>query len=287
MNSPSGNNFEFIDLSQFLKGSLLLEPYKETIGHFYGEQLQIAVDLWRQGRIEEALPIFDDVYEIYPNFFIHKFIRISLRINDTDPEEILSELAELPYNDFVANLDKFLYHVTKAFAHFKLFDLDDCIESCKKSLHYIIDFTPIYLLLADSLIIRYHFSESIKYYKTVIKLGDYKSDSAKANLAYAYLQMKKTRKSSRLFQQVVDKFPDNYKIQYNMALCYVRNRNYTKAHKYLDIVETLNAEFSGLHLTRGGIYLKQKKQAEAIHSLKQAALLGSTQASNLLEKLSK
>lgn len=286
MKPPSDNNFEFIDLSEFLKGSLLLEPYKETIGHFYGEQFMIAVDLWHQGRVQEALLIFDDVYEAFPNFFIHKFIRISKIIKYVDPEEVLLELEELHYNDFEENLDKFLYHVVKAVAQFRLFDMDDCIESCSKSLNYITDFTPIYLLLADSLIIRYKFSESVKHYKTVIQLGDYKTDNARANLAYAYLQLKKNRKARNLFQNVVDKFPSNYKIQYNMALCYFRTKKYHKAHDYLDIVEKLNPKFSGLHLTRGGLFLKQKKKADAIESLKQAEQFGSANATLILKQLS-
>lgn len=201
MNNPSGEDFKSIDLSEFLKGSLLLEPYKETIGHFYGEQLLIAVDLWQQDRIDEALPIFDNVYDIFPTFFIHKFIRISRNIKDLVPEELLAELAELPYKDFAENLDKFLFHLAKALAQFKMFDMDDCAASCKKAIEFIVDFTPIYLLLADSLIIRYKYLESIEYYKVVVKFGDYKNDSATANMAYAYLNLKKNRKARKLFKK--------------------------------------------------------------------------------------
>ena len=44
-----------------------------------------------------------------------------------------------------------------------------------------------------------------------------------------------------------------------MALCYSRTRKFDEAHKYLDRVEKINADFTGLHLTRGGLFLKQKK----------------------------
>jgi tetratricopeptide (TPR) repeat protein len=285
MTFPEDQNFDFINLTDFLKGSLLLHPYKEALGHFYGQRLLIATTLWHEGKIDEALPIFDEVYEIWPNFFLHKFIRIAEQFHAMDPESILEELATLPYDDYVESLDKFLYHLTRAVAQFQLFDLDDCIDSCKKALNYIDDVTPVYLLLADSLILRYQFAEALVYYKKVIKFGDFKVDNAKANLAYAYLRLKKNRKARILFQGVVHKFPENYKIQYNMALCYVRRRAYKKALSYLDIVEKLNSDFTGLHLTRAGVYLKLRQQGLAIQCLKQAEALGSPEASAILRKL--
>lgn len=286
MRSNSDNNFEYLDLAEFLKNSRLLKPYKESISHFYAEQFLIAIELWNQGKSEEALPIFDDVYAVYPHFFIHKFIRLSKRLSLEDPEIILKELEGLHYSKFNYNLDKFLFLLLKASAQFKLFDMDDCIETCEKAIELITDFTPIYLILADSLVIRYRFSEAVKYYKKVLKLGNYMTDNAKANLAYSYLRLNKNWKARRLFCKIVDTFPTNYKIQYNMALCYVRNRDYKKALVYLNNTESLNPEFSGSYLTKGGVYLKLNMPTEAIEAFKKAELLGNNEATKMLNKLS-
>lgn len=284
MQNPNFNENRFIDLREFLSGSLLLEPYKEEVGHFLGEQFLIAVELWQDGRVEEALPIFDELYEITPNFFIHKFIRLGDRIENEESHELLSELDKIDYNRFIENLDKFFYKLARAILYFKQLDIDEAIDECREAISIIKDFSPIYILLGDCLMLRNNYHEAIKNYKIALK-ANYKINHVKANLAYAYLMLHKDRKARKLFKEVVDEFPDNFKIQYNMALSYLRKKKYDLTLKYLDRVEKLNQDFSGLHLTRGGVYLKQNKLEEAIKSFQKASELGSENAENILKKL--
>jgi Tfp pilus assembly protein PilF len=55
----------------------------------------------------------------------------------------------------------------------------------------------------------------------------------------------------------------------------------------LNRVEKINSNFSGLHLTRGGIYLKLKQIEKAKESLNKAVEFGSNNALKILEKLNK
>jgi hypothetical protein len=109
--NPENN---FIDFKEILKNSRFLYPYKEQIGHYLGEQFLTAVNLFKEDKIEESLLLFDSLYLISENFFIHHFIRLVERIRIEESEKLLKELNQLDPNDFVENLDKFLYHLSKA-----------------------------------------------------------------------------------------------------------------------------------------------------------------------------
>ncbi len=281
--NPENN---FIDFKEILKNSRFLYPYKEQIGYYLGEQFLTAVNLFKEDTIDEALLIFDSLYLISENFFIHHFIRLVERIRIEESEKLLEELNQLDPNDFVENLDKFLYHLSKASLFFKQLDFDECLDECKTAINYIVDFSPIYLMIGDCLMIRNNYQEAIENYKKALK-GNYKINNAKANMAYAYLMLHKNWKARKYFKQIVDEFPDNYKVQYNMALCYLRKKKYKLALEFLNRVEKINSNFSGLHLTRGGIYLKLKQIEKAKESLNKAVQFGSNNALKILEKLNK
>ncbi len=284
MENPDFERHSFINLQEFLKGSRLLEPYKEEVRQYFGEQFLIAVRLWQDDKLDEALSIFDNVYEFYPNFFIHKFIRLADRIKHEDSEALLAELDTTDYHKFPENLDKFFYKLSRALLYFKQFDIDECINECEQTISINKFFAPVYIMLGDCLLLRYRYKEAIKVYQTALR-SNYKTDHSKANLAYAYFRLNKNRRARKLFQSIVDQFPENHKIQYNMALCYLRARKHDLALYYLDRVEKINPDFSGLHLTRGGIYLKQGKMDKAIKSLEKATNLGSANAENLLKNI--
>ena len=276
--------FQFIDLKDFVTKSGILSPYKEEVFHFYGEQFIKAVDLWREGENDQALLIFDDVYEVFPHFFIHKFIRLEQRIRHESSEDLLDEFNEIDPTIFPQTLDKFFYHFAKALVYFKQFDVADCIKECMTSLQLVNDVSPVYIMLGDCLMLKRDYREAIKFYKFALR-ANYKINHVKANMAYAYLMLKKTRRATKFFSEIVDEFPDNYKVQYNMALCYLRKNKLDLALNYLKKVEVLTPNFDGLYLTFGGIYLKQKKQDAAIEALQKAVELGNQNALKILNNL--
>ncbi|MEN8121391.1 MAG: tetratricopeptide repeat protein, partial [Bacteroidota bacterium] len=124
----------------------------------------------------------------------------------------------------------------------------------------------------------------VPHYKFAVK-SELFGNEAKANLAYCYLVLKKTRKAKRLFKELVDIFQNNYKIQYNMALCYSRLKKREKALIYLNRAANLESGFGGIYLTRGHIHLIMGNKELAKKDLERAKSLGSSQSDKLMKRL--
>lgn len=275
-------DFTPINLSNFLKDSEILNPYKEQFQEYIYDFVIQAMDSWETNpeKAYKKIAIFN---QYIPDSILLKLMQLIDNLKEIDSEDLMMEIEELE-EEAIYNFEKNLILFPKALAYFYQFDMDDCIRECKNIIKIYGHFNEIHLLIANCHTIKLRYEEAIPHYKLAIKSEKFGLE-AKGNLAYCYLRLNKTRKAKRLLKEVVDIFNNNYRIQYNMALCYSRLRRRKKALIYLNRAANLESNFGGIYLTRGHLHLKLGNKELAKNDLEKAKSLGSTKADELIKRL--
>lgn len=274
------DEFKPLDLSAFLQNSQLLRPtFKENYSDFLRQLLEKAIEVW-DNNPKLAYSYCEEFKQHIPESVFPDLLRL---VDKAYEDRNLKDYLELEKKT-VRKSEKICIHTLKACFHYQRLDIDECADECRVVLNLDSDNEHANYLLALCLAIRQKHKEAITYYKKVLNSKDY-HDSTTANLAYSYLFLRKNLKALRLNKQIVDKLSDNYRVQYYMALCYSRLWRYKKALYYLNRAESLEKNFSGTYLTRGGIHFRLRNFDKAYKDLQRAKELGSVNADNLLKRL--
>ena len=274
------DSYQPLDLNAFLKNSQYLDgEFKESFDDYLGQLLQKAMEVWDDDPAL-AYEYCREFQHNVPSSILPEIFQLVGRME--------AEFEELTAQDFLAlakrvtlEFEEICIHNMLACFHYRNLDIDECADECRKALRNHKNLTHPNYLLALCLSLRGKYKEAVPFFKKVLHSEDYQ-DSATANLAYIYLRLGKNWKALRLHKKIVDVFASNYRIQYYMALCYARTWRRRKALYYLDRAEALEKNFSGIYLTRGSIYYKQRNYELAFNDLRRAKALGSTQADRFL-----
>ncbi|MDO5979200.1 tetratricopeptide repeat protein [Flavivirga spongiicola] len=258
--------FNFLDLKEFLNDSFFLNPLKENYSDYLFQLLDRAVDKWENDETELAIQLCDEFTAQTKDIYIGEFLKLAIQLKEIDVEEKLSTFESINPDIFKTKLEKVLFHFFKACLYFVNHDIDEARKECdlviglEGSLYYA------YYIKAQCYALRELHSLAIPAYLISLK-GDYRIDEIKVNLAYSYLRNQDNWKALRLHKKVVDKFPENYKVQYNTGLCYKRFKRYKKAIKYFDRALKIHQSTPSFYLTRGRVLMKIKEHKEAQNDL--------------------
>ncbi|GAA3561433.1 tetratricopeptide repeat protein [Snuella lapsa] len=274
--------FNFLDLKRFLNHSFFLNPLKENYTDYLFQLLDRAVDEWENGETELAVQLCDEFTGQVKDIYIGEFLKLAIQLKEIDVEEKLSAFENINPDIFKTKLELVLFHFFKACLYFVNYDIDEARKECEKVISLENSLYYAYYIKAQCYALRELHHLAIPAYITSLK-GNYRVDEIKANLAYSYLRNKDNWKALRLHKKIVDKFPENYKVQYNTGLCYKRFKKYRKAIKYFDRALKIHQSTPSFYLTRGRILMKIKEHEKAQNDLLIAASNNVPLAEDLLK----
>jgi len=254
--------FKRLNLRDFLKDSPFLNPLKENYPDYLSQLFEKTIDYWNQGDLENAkeqIVIFNSNFE---GFQIGKLTELAIHFKETDAEKAIAYLDSIPESQRKESSTAFAYHITKAVLYFSIWDIDEAREECDRAINYDNTIGMTYYLRGTCYALRALHHSAILDFKKALN-DDYKKNEITANLAYSYLRTRNHRKALRLHKRIVDKFPDNDKVQYNTGLCFKRFKKYNKAVIYFDKAIRLKPDNAGYKLTRGRVLMRLKRHKEA------------------------
>ncbi|MBD3843049.1 MAG: tetratricopeptide repeat protein [Campylobacterales bacterium] len=254
--------YELIDLQEFIKNSLLLDPFKEHYPDYLHQLFDRALCFWDSQEIEKAkeqIAIYNSNFE---GFHQGTLVELAINFSNLDAEKTIIYLNSIPEKDRNAPDVGDIYYRFKAALYFSLWDIDLAREECIIGIGFGFGSEYLYYLRAMCNALRNLHNAAIPDYLIALK-GDFNRDEITANLAYSYLRTGRIWKAFRLHKKIVNKFSDNHKIQYNTGICYKRFRKYSKAVEYFDKAIALNPDEAGYRLTRGRVLMRLKRHNEA------------------------
>lgn len=254
--------FKRLNLRDFLKDSPFLNPLKEHYPDYLRQLLERTLDYWNQGELEKAKEQIATFNSNFDGFQIGKLIVLAIDFKELDAEKTITYLKSIPEAQRVEPSTAFAYHLVKAVLFFSLWDIDEAREECNKAIKFNKKLGLTYYLRGTCFALRELHHSAIPDYKKALN-DNFKKNEITANLAYSYLRTQNHWKALRLHKRIVDKFPDNDKVQYNTGLCFKRFKKYEKAVKYFDKAIQLNPDNAGYKLTRGRVLMRLKKHKEA------------------------
>lgn len=274
--------FKPIDLKEFLKNSPFLSPLKENYPDYLKQLIERTLEYWDIDEIEKAkeqIRIFNSNFE---GFQIGTLIEMGIDFKDLDVENTISYLNEISEESLSSLHTKFAFHILRAVLYFSLWDIDLARKDCDDAIKADPTSKITYYLRGTCFALRGLHYSAITDYKNALK-DNYKKDEITACLAYSYLKTQNIRKSFRLHKRIVDKFPENDKIQYYTGLCFKSFKKYSKAIKYFSKAIELKPDNASYKLTRGRVLMQLKRYHEAESDLSDALKLGKAIASELLK----
>lgn len=237
--------FKRLNLRDFLKDSPFLNPLKEHYPNYLRQLLKRTLDYWNQRDLEKAKEQLATFNSNFDGFQIGKLIELAINFKEIDAKKTIAYLENIPETQRKETKTAFAYHFAKAVLYFSLWDIDEARKECDKAIIFNNKLGITYYLRGNCHALRELHHSAIPDYKEALK-DDYKKNEITANLAYSYLRTRDHRKALRLHRRIVDKFPQNYKVQYNTALCFKRFKKYRKAVKYFDKAIQLNPDNAGI-----------------------------------------
>ncbi|MCE2497106.1 MAG: tetratricopeptide repeat protein [Flavobacteriales bacterium] len=273
--------FKRLNLRDFLKDSPFLNPLKEYYPDYLKQLLERTLDYWNQRDLEKAKEQIATFNSNFDGFQIGKLIELAIDFKEIDAEKTIEYLDSIPEDQREETSIAFAYHFVKAVLYFSLWDIDETREECTKAIILDKKLGITYYLRGTCYALRELHRSAIPDYKKALK-DDYKKNEITANLAYSYLRTQNHWKALRLHKRIVDKFPNNDKVQYNTGLCFKRFKKYKKAVLYFDKAIELNPNNAGYKLTRGRVLMRRKRHQEAEPDLKFASDSGNQISRELL-----
>ena len=258
--------FGLLNLRDFLKSSSLLNPLKEHYPDYLQQSFDRALSFWdlkETDKAKEQIAIYNSNFK---GFHLGTLVALAIDFDNLDAEKTIIYLNSIPEKDRNSPDIGDMYYRIKAVLYLSLFDVDLAREECIIGIGFGFGSEDLYYIRAMCNAIRNLHNAAIPDYLIALK-GDFSRDEITANLAYSYLRVKKMRKSFKLHKSIVDKFPDDHKIQYNTGLCYKRFRKYSKAVEYFDKAIALNPDEAGYRLTRGRVLMRLKRHTQARQDL--------------------
>lgn len=257
---------DFINLNKFLKGSPLLNPLKGYFPAYLSQLLEFSIESWENENIEKALKYCDEFNTQSKDTIVGFLLAFVIKSSEYSTEQAINEFKKIKLKEKFSKNEKVLFHLIKGSLLFKNLDIDEA----KNEFDIVIKLDKkeysAYILRGQCNALRNRHYLAIPDFKIGLK-ENYKTNEIKANLAYSYLRNRDVWKSLVLHRMIVNKFPSNEKIQYNMGICYKRFKRYRTSIKYFNRAIELDETNGGFRITRARVLMKLKKHIEAKNDL--------------------
>ena len=274
--------FKPLDLRDFLKDSPLLNIQKESYPAHLRQLLEQTLNNWEQGDKQKAKQLIVEYNSHFDQFQIGTLVELSLDFEQSEAVTLIAQLNEVPESQRAGTHLGSTYHFVKAVLYYSLMDIDEARMECDRAISLDDKWGIVYLLRGICYALRERHVRAIADYRKALIDSD-KKNEVLANLAYSYLRIRKSRKALRLHKRIVNKFPDDDKVQYNTGLCYKRIKKYRKALYYFNKAIELDPNNYGYKLTRGRVLMRLKMFKEAALDLQNATESGNQVAKELLK----
>jgi tetratricopeptide (TPR) repeat protein len=261
-----------VNINELAKKAIKYSSRKENYPDFLNQLLEESFENWDSGNLNEALNYCNQFIQLEPNVNIGlllKSILLTSKKKFDKSDEILNSISIEELNELENEIRLFTISCNCFYTKRNKEAIGFCDELILiKPSNY-----TIYLIRGLANAELENHKEAILDFKMALK-EKWEIKGIKSNLAYSYLRNGNRIKSLLLFRQVVNHFPDHWKIQYNTGLSYFKLGFFSKALIYLNKTEELKPDFSGTYLTRGYIYLKRGFKEKALIDWNLAKELG-------------